>query len=122
MSSRGIRGFAYSDKTASDKKHGEGWSEAAGHGGKAPQENAVGDDLGLIEAVGKKSGRNTGQSEDNKEHHLQGTELRITHAEVLAQKRDQRIEYLPIGKVDKIDQSKYSKESRLCKREWGFAK
>ena len=65
------------------------------------------------EAIGKESKGNAPDGENDKESGLQPAELCIRRAEIVAQKRNERDHGLPRGEVDKIDQSKYSKEANL---------
>jgi hypothetical protein len=57
----------------------------------------------LTEAVGKESGWNASEREYHEQTGGQGAKLRVAYAEMLPQKREQRIQNLTIGKVDKID-------------------
>jgi hypothetical protein len=47
---------------------------------------------------------------------LQGTKLRIGYVHLLTEKREKGDDHLAVGEVDKVDQSKYSKESNLVGR------
>ena len=113
LGSGGVRGFTNANHGAGDEQHGEGGSEAAGNAGEAPDEHAGGDDFGLAEAIGKIAGGNTEKRENNQEAGLEGAELRVGYVEMGAEQRNERIEDLAVGKVDKIDQSKYSKKANL---------
>jgi hypothetical protein len=99
----GVGSFANANEGAGQNEHGKCRGQAAGNRGKAPKDYAGSDDFGLVEAVGKIPGRNAGQSEHDEKHHLQGAQLRIAYAEVLAQKGHKGIQDLAIGEVDKID-------------------
>ncbi len=47
---------------------------------------------------------------------MQRAELRVRDSHLLAEKRQERHHHLAVGKVDKIDQSKYSKKTKLVGR------
>ena len=68
------------------------------------------------QAVREETARDTGDGEDHEKPGLQGTELRVGQVHLLAKKGEERDDDLPVGEVDKIDQSKYSKESNLIGR------
>ena len=48
---------------------------------------------------------------------MQGSELRIGGVKMITQERNEGNDHLPGGKVDKIHQSKYSKEANLLRIE-----
>ena len=118
---RRVSGFADADKSASEQQEHECGSESAGDRSDAPEQHSVRDDLWLAEAVGKKSEGHAGERKYDEQDGLQRAELRVANAEMLAQERNKRVEDLTVGEVDKIYQSKYSKESavRIGQASWG---
>ncbi len=65
------------------------------------------------ESVSKEAKGDAADGENHEEKGLQRTQLRVRNMKMIAQQRNQRHEDLPRGEVDKIDQSKYSKETNL---------
>ena len=64
-------------------------------------------------AVREKAARDAGDGENNEKTGLERTKLGVGHVHLLAEKREERDDDLAVGEVDKIDQSKCSKESNL---------
>jgi predicted PurR-regulated permease PerM len=117
LSRRGIGSLTNTNQGASDEQEHEGRNQAAGDGREAPEDDPPHDDASPAVAVGEKSQGNTGNCQDNEEPGLQGAKLRVRDAHLLAEKREKRDDDLTVGKVDKIDQSKYSKKTKLIGRE-----
>lgn len=111
-----VGGFADANRGTRDKQEDKGRSEPAGDGGEAPKNNAGGNNLRAAEAVSQKPARNTGDGENHEQPGLQGTELRVGQVHLLAEKWKERDDNLAVGEIDKINQSKYSKESNLIGR------
>ncbi len=112
----GVRRFPHANQSAQDDQEQESRSEAARDGSQAPECDATGDDARPAEAVGEESGWKTGNRQDHQEPGLQRAELRVRDSHLLAEKRQERHHHLAVGKVDKIDQSKYSKKTKLVGR------
>src|SRR5713101_4723711 len=109
----GVSGFTDTDERARDQQEKKTAGESAGEGGEAPTNNSEGDDGFAAETIREKTERDAADSENKQEPGLQGAELRIGDAEMRAQHGDQRNENPARGKVDKVDQNKYSKETDL---------
>ena len=117
----GLRGgrvgrFADADEGAREQQHREGVNVAGENGGEAPEDDAAGDDARAIEAIGEKSERNAGKRENGLQDDLQIADLRAGEGELIAYQRNQRRDGLAVGKVDEVDQSKYSKQTDLIGR------
>ncbi len=108
-----VSSFADADQSPRDEQEHERSGEAAGNSGQAPENNAGGYDLCAAPAVREKAARDAGDGENNEKTGLERTKLGVGHVHLLAEKREERDDDLAVGEVDKIDQSKCSKESNL---------
>src|SRR6266446_6104118 len=110
--------FTKADHGTRDQEEDETGSETASKSRHAPEQNAHGDDGLAAETICEKSERDAGRGENNQQKGLQRAELRVRYVQMVAQQGNQRYEDLPRREVDKIDQSKYSKETNLIRRKW----
>jgi hypothetical protein len=109
----GVGRFTQPDHCAGDQEKKERGEQASGERCHAPASNPGGNDGFTAEAVGEKAKWDAGNRQDHKEPGLEVPKLRIAGVQMITQQRDKRYDGLPRRKVDKIDQSKYSKEANL---------
>jgi len=117
LRSGGVGGLADADEGAGEEQHGESMDMAGENGGETPKHHAAGNDAGAIEAVGEESERDAAEREDGLQHNLEVADLRAGEREFVTNQGNQGRNSLTISKVDKIDQSKYSKKTQLIGRE-----
>src|SRR5882762_5953928 len=109
--------FSNADKGARDYEKQKTAGEAARQCSQAPANNSESNDGFAAETVSEQSKRNTSGGENDKQPGLQGAELLVRNSEADAQHGNQRDENPARGKVDKVDQNKYSKKAKLIGRE-----
>src|SRR5271166_2574180 len=110
---RSVSRFTDPHQPAAHEQHRERRRQSAAHARQAPEQHSGRDDGVLAKTIRQVTRRDARQRQHDQQHRLQRPQLRVGHPKMLPQQRQQRIQHLAIRKVDKIDQSKYSKETHL---------
>jgi len=111
---RGVSGFPQTDHSSSDEEEQKTGHQATRERSRTPEKDAQSNDRFAAETIREKTKRYAAGGKNNEEKSLQRAEFGVRGVEMIPQERNKRYHRLPRGEVDKIDQSKYSKDTNLA--------